>query len=106
MRPQHCINAMIGLLVSLAAFAQQQTPPARRAPQPIPLFFKEGWKDTPAVPVTQEVVTNPDLELKVYGAGKDDMTVNNEGAIPHVWTGLCPAGCAVTLRHKESFADL
>ena len=34
------------------------------------------------------------------------MTVNNEGGVPHVWTGLCPAGCAVVLRHKENLADL
>src|SRR5207253_1773918 len=31
---------------------------------------------------------------------------NNEGGVPHVWTGLCPAGCAVVLRHRESYADL
>jgi hypothetical protein len=61
---------------------------------------------TAAVPVTQAVVTNSDLDLKVYGILKDDATVNNEGGVPHVWTGLCPAGCAVTLRHKESFGDL
>jgi hypothetical protein len=102
---RQCIQATLGLLISVTAFAQQAAPP-RRAPQPIPLFFKESWKQTPAVPVTQAVVTNPDLELRVYGAGKDDMTVNDEGGVPHVWTGLCPAGCAVTLRHKESFADL
>jgi hypothetical protein len=106
MRRHICIQAALSLLISTAAFAQDAAPAARRAPQPIPLFFKEGWKDTAAVPVTQTVVTNPDLDLKVYGATKDDMTVNNEGGVPHVWTGLCPGGCAVALRHKESFADL
>src|SRR5206468_11937613 len=81
-------------------------PAEPRAPQPIPLFFRETWKDTAAIPVTQAVVANPDLELRIYGASKDDMTVNNEGGVPHVWTGLCPAGCAVVLRHKESLVDL
>ena len=102
-----CMQTALSLFISLSAFAQEPAqPPARRAPQPIPLFFKEGWKDTAAIPVTQAGVTNPDLELKIYGATKDDMTVNNEGGIPHVWTGLCPAGCAVLLRHRESYADL
>src|SRR5262245_57657509 len=105
MKPRICIHAALTLFISITAFAQQNEPPARRAPQPIPLFFREGWKDMAAVPVTQSVVTNPDLELKVYGATKDDMTVNNETGVPHVWTGLCPAGCAVALRHRESFAD-
>src|SRR5437773_1571739 len=100
------IHAALGLFVSLSAFAQQPAPAARPAPQPIPMFFREGWKETPAVPVTQSVVTNPNLELKVYGATKDDMTVNDEGGVPHVWTGLCPAGCAIALRHRESLADM
>ena len=100
------ITFALTLFVSLTALAQQPPPAARRAPQPTPLFFREAWKQTAAVPVTQEVVTNPDLELRIYGATKDDMTVNDEGGVPHVWTGLCPAGCAVVLRHKESYADL
>jgi hypothetical protein len=101
-----CPYAAFGLLISLNALAQQPPPAAEHAPQPIPLFFREGWKETAAVPVTQEVVTNPALELKVYGATKDDMTVNNEGGVPHVWTGLCRGGCAVALRHRDSYVDL
>ena len=101
-----CVHAGLGLLLSLSAFAQQPAPAAPRAPQPIPLFFREGWKDTAAVPVTQAVVANPALDLKVYGATKDDMSVNNEGGVPHLWTGLCPGGCAVAFRHKESYVDL
>src|SRR6185503_14823765 len=101
-------TALIGLslFISVSAFAQQAAAPARREPQPVPLFFKEGWKDTAAIPVTQAGVANPDLELKIYGATKDDMSINNEGSVPHVWTGLCQAGCAIVLRHKESYADL
>lgn len=99
---------LLSLFASLSVLAQQpqQAGAARRPPQPIPLFFKEGWKDTRAVPMTQDVVTNPDLEMKLYGAKPDDVNVTNEGGVPHVWTGLCPGGCAITLRHKENFADL
>jgi len=99
------IQILLSLIISVSAFAQQAAP-QRRAPQPIPMFFRENWKDTAAIPVTQEGVTNPDLELKVYGATKDDMTINNEGGVPHVWNGLCPVGCAVVLRHRENFVDL
>ncbi len=106
MKINNCIHTVLGLfIISLGAFAQQQAP-ARRAPQPIPLFFRESWKDTTAVPMTQTVVTNPDLELKLYGAKPDDLNVTNEAGVPHVWTGLCPAGCLIALRHKESYADL
>ena len=82
---------VISLLISISAFAQQAAPQRGRGPQPIPLFFRENWKDTAAIPVTQEGVANADLEIKVYGATKDDMTINNEGGVPHVWNGLCPA---------------
>ena len=107
MKRQVIIQIALALIISVNVFAQQApAPAARRGPQPIPLFLKETWKDTAAIPVTQAGVANPDLELKIYGATKDDMTINNEGGVPHVWTGLCPAGCAVMLRHKDSFADL
>src|SRR5438477_1314311 len=81
MKLTKCIHATLFLAVSAGAFAQEPAP-ARRAPQPVSLLFREGWKDTAAVPVTQAVVTNSDLDLKVYGIGKDDATVNNEGGIP------------------------
>src|ERR1700675_2799733 len=105
MKPHTCIHSVLCLFISLSAFAQQPAPPARSAP-PVPLFFREAWKQTSAVPMTQAVVTNPDLELKLYGATKDDINVTDEGGVPHVWTGLCATGCAVVLKHRESYADL
>jgi hypothetical protein len=91
--------------VTLAVQAQQRAGGgARPSPQPIPLFFKETWKDIPGnVAVTQEHVTNPDLELKVYGK---DVNITAEGNLPHIWTGLCSPSCAVAFRHKSSYVDL
>jgi len=64
----------------ISAFAQQAaTTPQRRGPQPIPLFFREGWKDTAAIPVTQAGVANPDLELKIYGAFRIGMSAAGTG---------------------------
>jgi hypothetical protein len=80
---------------------------ARQAPQPAPLFFKETWKAGPtAVPATQAVVANPELTLAVYGKTPAQPEVNEEGGVSHIWTGLCSPACAVTLKHKVSFADL
>jgi hypothetical protein len=78
------------------------------APQPPPpLFFKETWKDGPGnVPMTQAFVTNPDLQLNMYGVTKEDFGVTSEGGVPHIWTGLCASSCALTLNHKDSFVDL
>src|ERR1041385_2130612 len=78
----------ISFCLAAAAFAQAPPPrPAGRpAPQPIPLFFKEAWKDFSGnVPITQDFVTNPDLQLNIYGAGKEDFGITNEGNVPHIW---------------------
>jgi hypothetical protein len=106
------IFALILLGTAASAFAQQ---PAGRgggggrgqAPQPPPLFFKEAWKDGPGnVPVTQAAVINPDLQLTLYGTGKEDFGITAEGGVPHIWTGLCATSCALTLSKKDSFVDL
>ena len=103
------------LLVSMASgvIAQQPAAGARggggargAAPAPITLVFKETWKDTAMVLMSQASVTNPDLEVHMYGIGKEDFGVTNEGNMPHIWTGLCESSCALTLRHKDNFVDL
>jgi hypothetical protein len=98
------------LLCTPAFLAAQQSGGrggGREAPRPAPLFFKETWKDFSGnVPVTQDFVLNPDLLLNMYGAGKEDFHVTNEGNVPHIWTGLCASSCALTLSNKDNFVDL
>ena len=96
--------AIIGAGLVLASLVQAAEPARRPAPEPLPLLFKETWTVTPeAVPLSQAVVSNTDLELVVYGAAPE---MNSEGGTPHVWTGLCAPACAVTLKHKNNYADL
>jgi hypothetical protein len=104
------IIALILLYSPTGAFAQQ---PGERgagrgpAPQPLPLFFRETWKRAPGnVPLTQDFVVNPDLQLTLYGTGKEDFGVTSEGNVPHIWTGLCATTCALTLSHRDNFVDL
>jgi hypothetical protein len=98
------------LTLALGTFAQQPAPGGRgrgAAPQPVTMVFKETWKDTSTmVAMTQAQVVNPDLELKMYGTGKEDFSITNEGNVPHIWTGDCASSCALTLRDKPSFIDL
>lgn len=104
------IIALVLLYTPAVIFAQQ---PGGRggargpAPQPPSLFFKETWKQAPGnVPVTQDFVVNPDLQLTLYGTGKEDFGVTSEGNVPHIWTGLCATACALTLSQKDNFVDL
>jgi hypothetical protein len=102
------------------AFGQQGADaPARPAKQESarvtrpPLFLEETWKQTPAGgehPVTPESIGNPNLELKLYGpVGKMIQltgSAQDENNPTHVWTGLCTAPCAFTLRDKNNYVDL
>lgn len=86
-----------------------------------PLFFKETWKqpaytgqlNDPARRLTQDAVTNSNLELKVYGPCKDSTlgvevygTPNDTIFAMNLWTGMCEAPVAVTLRDRNTFVDL
>src|SRR5580693_6619063 len=104
------IVAWILLCAPIGAFAQQpeeRGPGRGPAPQPPTLIFKETWKQAPGnVPVTQDFVVNPDLQLTLYGTGKEDFGITSEGDVPHIWTGLCATSCALALSNKDSFVDL
>lgn len=115
-------TVLIALIFAAAAAVHAQEPPAAGArqggrgggraggppaPVPTPLFFKETWKAGPqAVATTQASVANPDLTVAVYGKAEKQPEINEEGGVPHIWTGLCAPSCAVTLKHKTNFADL
>ena len=74
-----------------------------------PLFFKEEWKTVPGLPVehpiTQVVLSNQNLELKLYGvAGKDIQENGTEGDVfnpLHVWTVMLPR-VPITWRSQTS----
>jgi len=87
-------------LLTFAALAQQR--PAR--PE---LFFREEWKPPMETPVTQEFISNPDLELKLYGPSGKEMRVTSEGGSPpHTFSGMCTQTCALALKNRVAFADL
>jgi hypothetical protein len=86
-----------------------------------PLFFREEWKqppytgqlNDPARRLNQQAVTNPDLELTVYGACKTSTLGVEVYGTPkdtifptNLWTGMCAAPVAVTLRNRNSYVDL
>ena len=76
-----------------------------------PLFFKEDWQNKKGgeYNVVPENLTNPNLELKLYGAGKIIQVTGSsteENNPVHVWTGLCESNCAMALRDKENYADM
>ncbi len=93
--------------------ARGRGPGAARVTRP-PLFLKEEWKQTPAggehPVVPSEALSNPNLELKLYGSASKEIqltgSAQDENNPIHLWTGGCTTPCAVTLREKNNYGDL
>ena len=107
-----------------AARGQANTPPEANRP---PVFFREEWKhqfDTggrPEGPLGPEHVSNPNLELKIYGEQpKGDTQAQGEPHNhagmwmnkrfkedpAHIFTGTCNSPCGLTFRHKTQYVNL
>lgn len=116
MRRALVIATSIGILCVAGAALAQEAPrgggrsgPARRPG----LFFREEWGQTEKGgehPTGPESVTNPNLELKLYGpTGKEVLLTGaktDDNNPIHLWTGMCTSPCAVALRDKANMADL
>jgi hypothetical protein len=82
------------------------------------LFFREAWKHsgTPEHPISQDSVSNPQLELKLYGEQpRPDPDFGgiweNKRAQPlddpaHSFTGTCTKPCGLTFRDRNNFVDM
>lgn len=77
-------------------------------PRPDPLAFREKWTapGNEHFSVSQKSLGNLDLELHLYGSGKDMDTVAENGGPLHVWTGNCLSPCGLTFRDKNNYVDL
>lgn len=88
---------------TLLAFAQTGPPPPG-------LFFREDWNHIePFEQVTQAHVASPELLQSTYGPGRDGIKKRHHGRDDepyYIWSGHCPGNWALTLKHKEAYADL
>ena len=79
-----------------------------------PLLFREGWQQPPHTGplndenrrITPQALTNPDLELRLYGTDAHNIQVTEHNGIPDLWTGFTTSPVALTLRHKNAYLDL
>jgi len=101
-------KSLIILAVAGAALAQE--PPRAARPG---LFFREEWKVAPGGfehAVSQDAVSNPNLELKLYGPTSKELQetgkAGDDGNPLHIWTGLCSTPTALALRDKNNYVDL
>ena len=108
------------VVCALAAVAAQTRPtpaPATQKPgmkpRP-PLLFSEPWKLPPYTGeqtdentrVTPAVVTNPNLEVKLYGQDAKVIRAATHEERTDLWNGMTSSPSAVTLRDRRSYVDL
>ncbi len=107
------------VLWSLVAAAQTRPTPAPgtqkpgMAPRP-PLLFSEVWRLPPYTGeqtdentrVTPAVVTNPNLEVKLYGQDSKVIRAATHEERTDLWNGMTTSPAAVTLRDRRNYLDL
>jgi hypothetical protein len=97
----------------------QQAPQVRAPGEPggrPPLLFREEWKQPPyegelddvkrRIVLTRDAVSNPNLELKLYGPDTKDLLVAVHEGRHDLWTGLETTPICATLRDKNNYVDL
>lgn len=115
---QRAVGLLVVMTVSLSISMAMAQDARRPVPMRPPLFFSESWKSLPtppddhnAWPASQAGVSNPSLELTLYGAsGKEIQLVAGRGqsnVVPHnLWTGTTTSPSAAALRDRTNFVDL
>jgi hypothetical protein len=110
------IAAVAVVALSLGAgwtYAQQAgaaapAPAAVAGPPPRPeLLFRMTLENETRRPLSQETVTTPNVDLQLYGDGKDILVAVGKGPYaPRTFNGLCERPCGLTLRDRSNYFDL
>ena len=80
--------------------------PQARTEQP-ELLFRMTLQNDMRAPLTQSAVTTPNVDLQLYGDGKNIIVATGAGPqLPRLFFGLCKGPCGFTLRDRNSYFDL
>jgi len=101
------------LLVGAGWTPAQQGPapaprPAAAAPLPPPIALLTMTLENDArLPLSQSTVTTPNVDLQLYGDGKNIVVATGKGAnFPRLFFGLCKGPCGFTVRDRSNYFDL
>ena len=98
---------IIILAVSLKAvsvYAQLGAPQPPASPE---LLFNMTMQNETRLPLGQDSITTPNMDIHLYGDGKNIIVAVGKGAnFPRTFFGLCEKPCGFTLRDRNNYFDL
>ena len=118
--PVRATLTIAGLVFCVLTAAAGQTPPPAPAtqkpgmtPRP-PILFSETWRlpphtgepDDENMRFTPAVVTNPQIEVKLYGPDARVIRASVHEERVDLWTGMATSPVAVLLRDRKHYVDL
>jgi hypothetical protein len=78
----------------------------QRPAAPVQLF-KMRLQNNTRLPLSQDSITTPNVDLQLYGDGRNIIVATGSGAnFPRTFFGLCKGPCGFSLRDKNSYFDL
>jgi len=96
------ITALTALFFSLTVSSISAQAPA--APE---LLFKLTLQNDMRLPLGEDSITTPNVDLHLYGDGKNIIVAVGKGAnFPRLFFGLCEKPCGFTLRDRNTYFDL
>ena len=108
MRMTMCMAATAAALFSLAvsSLCASQAGAAQRPAAPVQLLRMTLQNNT-RVPLSQDSITSPNLDLHLYGDGRNIIVATGNGAnFPRTFFGLCKGPCGFSLRDRNNYFDL
>jgi hypothetical protein len=105
------VVAAVVLMSGVDATHAQAAPPApaaRPVPPPVPVqLFNLMLQNQQRLPLTQATVTTPNVDLQLYGDGKNIIVATGtQPQLPRLFFGLCTGPCGFTLRDRNTAFDL
>src|SRR5690348_14359404 len=98
--------AVLFLLVQAnSVFPQQRG--AVQPPVTPELLFTMSLQNETRLPLMQNSITTPNVDLRLYGDGKNIIVAVGKGAnFPRTFFGLCEKPCGFTLKDRSGYFDL
>jgi len=95
------------LFLSLPATLTYAQRGGAQAPATPELLFSMTLKNEAPLPLSQNTITTPNVDLQLYGDGKNIIdAVGNGPNLPRLFFGLCEKPCGFTLRDRTNYFDL